>query len=160
MAELDRSTLFANEAFAIGMLQAVSGGAVIAVITNAKILTDLIGRIPFLLLFTAAMLTLALAVLAAYFRYQYKMWDVKAGASRERNNEEEARERSQKATCYLTAMRRLLATAVTVFVFGLSVPVACVWGAELFGPVPPPNKALNPDTQQRAAAAQHLLRAC
>lgn len=59
MAELDRSTLFANEAFAIGMLQAVSGGAVITAISNAKVLMDLIGRIPFLLFFTAAVVTLA-----------------------------------------------------------------------------------------------------
>lgn len=150
MAELDRSTLFANEAFAIGMLQAVSGGAVITAITNSKILTDLIGRIPFLLFFTAATVALALAVLAAYFRHQYKMWDVKASASRERKNEEEARERSQKANCYLTAMRRVLATAVIAFMLGLAVPVACAWAAELYRPVLP-NKVLNPDAPKNGA---------
>lgn len=150
MEELDRSTLFANEAFAIGMLQAVSGGAVITAITNSNILTDLIGRIPFLLFFTAAMVTLALAVLAAYFRHQYKLWDVKAGASRERKNDAEACERSQKASCYLTAMRRVLAIAVTVFIIGLAVPVACIWAAEFYKPVPP-NKALNSDAPESGA---------
>lgn len=144
MAELDRSTLFANEAFAIGMLQAVSGGAVITAVTNAKSFSELIGKIPFLLFFTAAVVTLALAVLAAYFRHQYKMWDVKAGVSRSKEKVDEASERSQKANCYLSAMRRILAIAVSVFVLGLAVPVVSVWCSE-FCKQASFNKALNPD---------------
>lgn len=150
MAELDRSTLFANEAFAIGMLQAVSGGAVITAVTNAKPFSEFIGRIPFLLFFTAAIVTLALAVLAAYFRHQYKMWDVKAGVSRSQKNQKEAKERSEKANCYLVSMRRVLAVAVTVFVLGLAVPVASVWYSEFCKPVSP-NKALNPDAPNSGA---------
>lgn len=150
MAELDRSTLFANEAFAIGMLQAVSGGAVITAVTNAKPFSELVGKIPFLLFFTAAVVTLALAVLAAYFRHQYKMWDVKAEDSRGKKKADEAAERSKKANCYLSAMRRVLAIAVAVFVLGLAVPVVSVWCSEFCKQVAP-NKALNPDTPKSGA---------
>jgi hypothetical protein len=135
MGELDRSTLFANEAFVVGMLQAVSGAAVIAAISNYSTFKDLIGKIPFLLFFTAALATLALAVLAAYFRHQYKMWDVKAADSESKQKEDEANERWAKANCYLAAMRRTLFIAVIVFMFGLAVPIACVWAAEFYKPV-------------------------
>jgi len=150
MGELDRSTLFANEAFVIGMLQAVSGGAVIAALANYSTFKELTSRIPFLLFFTAALTTLALAVLAAYFRHQYKMWDVKAADSQGKQKDDEAKERWAKANCYLTAMRRILAVAVVVFLFGLAVPVVSVWAAELYKPVAP-NKALNPDAPNSGA---------
>ena len=35
MAEIDRETLFGNEAFAIGMLQAVSGAGMVTAINQA-----------------------------------------------------------------------------------------------------------------------------
>ena len=81
MAQTDRDVLFANEAFVVGMLQAVSGGAVVAALAQSDSLVKWAGRTSFLLLVTAALLALGLAVLAAYWRHQYKMWDVKAQAS-------------------------------------------------------------------------------
>jgi hypothetical protein len=87
----NREVLFANEAFAIGMLQGVSGGAVVAALAQAESLVKWAGRTSFLLFITAATLALGLAVLAAYWRHQYKMWDVK--------------NRSAKANFYLHALR-------------------------------------------------------
>lgn len=127
MAELDRSTLFANEAFAIGMLQAVSGGALLATIGNWSALAELIGKTPRLLFLTTTAVTLALAVLAAYFRHQYKMWSVKADDSREKKEKNKIGQRNKKAACYLTTMRRFLATAVVAFVIGIAGLVVCAW---------------------------------
>ena len=49
MAQTDRETLFTNEAFVVGMLQAVSGGAVVAAIAQSESLVKLAGRTSFLL---------------------------------------------------------------------------------------------------------------
>ena len=81
MAQIDRETLFTNEAFVVGMLQAVSGGAVVAAIAQSDSLVKLAGPTSFLLFVTSASLALGLAIVAAYWRHQYKMWDVKALAS-------------------------------------------------------------------------------
>src|SRR6266550_6292262 len=81
LAQTDREVLFANEAFVVGMLQAVSGGSIVAALAQAESLVKWAGRTSFLLFLTAAALALGLAILAAYWRHQYKMWDVKAIAS-------------------------------------------------------------------------------
>lgn len=123
----DRDVLFANEAFAVGMLQAVSGGAVVAALSQSDTIVKIAGRLPFLTLVTAAALALALAVLSAYWRHQYKMWDVKAEASRSRQDEQEANQRQVRAGRYLRAMRIGMATSVGALLVGLATLVAALW---------------------------------
>ena len=81
MSQLDRQVLFGNEAFTIGVLQAVSGAAAVGAISQFDKLIGLAGRNSVLAFITLMVATLVLAVLAAYFRHQYKMWDVKAQAA-------------------------------------------------------------------------------
>lgn len=127
MAQTDREVLFANEAFVVGMLQAVSGGAVVAALAQADSLVKWAGRTSFLLFVTAATLGLALAVLAAYWRHQYKMWDVKAIASASEGKKEEAQSRSAKSSFYLWGMRYVVVAALLCILFALGQFVVSLW---------------------------------
>jgi hypothetical protein len=84
MSETDREVLFSNEAFVIGMLQAVSGGSIVAALSQSDALVKFAGQNSLLLFVTAMATCLAFAILTAYWKHQYKLWDVKAGASRAR----------------------------------------------------------------------------
>jgi len=109
------------------MLQAVSGGAVVAALAQAESLVKWAGRTSFLLFVTAAALALGLAVLAAYWRHQYKMWDVKAIASANQGKSQEAQNRSAKANFYLWGMRYVLVAAVLCILFALGQFIVSLW---------------------------------
>jgi len=127
MAQTDRDVLFANEAFVVGMLQAVSGGAVVAALAQSDSLVKWAGRTSFLLLVTAASLALGLAILAAYWRHQYKMWDVKAQASASQGKLDEASTRGCRASFYLWGMRYSLVAALLSLLFALGQLVISLW---------------------------------
>lgn len=127
MAQTDREVLFANEAFVVGMLQAVSGGAVVAAIAQAEPLVKWAGRTSFLLFVTSASLALGLAVLAAYWRHQYKMWDVKAQASAGQGKNEEAASRSCRSGFFLWAMRYAVVGALFAILFALAQLTVSLW---------------------------------
>jgi uncharacterized membrane protein YidH (DUF202 family) len=112
----DREQLFGNEAFAIGMLQVVSGGSVIAGISQIGAITEHSGKTPFLVFLTLMALGLLAAILAAYWRHQYKMWDVKR--------------RPPKANWYLWAMRYSMLVAVIFVISGVLWLVGAFWYAE------------------------------
>jgi hypothetical protein len=111
----DRDQLFGNEAFVIGMLQVVSGGSIVAAISQLESLTGHAGVLAFLIFLTVMSLALMTAVIAAYFRHQYKMWDVK--------------QRSAKTKCSLKAMRSCMLASVVLVVVGILQLVAAFWYA-------------------------------
>lgn len=115
----ERDVLFANEAFVIGVLQAVSGGSLFAALAQSEALLKLAGRLPFLAFLTLMGIALMSAVLAAYWKHQYKMWDVKARVSVASGNSSEGQTRSRSSGAYLVAMRRAMFVAVLAFVLGL-----------------------------------------
>lgn len=127
MTQTDRDVLFANEAFVVSMLQAVSGGAVVAAISQAEPLVKWAGRTSFLLFITSAALALALAVLAAYWRHQYKMWDVKAQASASQGKNEEAFSRNCRSNFFLWAMRYAVVGALLAILFALVQLIVSLW---------------------------------
>lgn len=127
MAQTDRDILFSNEAFVIGVLQAVSGGALVAAFSQSEALIALSGKVSFLLFITAVSIGLSSAVLAAYWKHQYKVWDVKAQASAAQNRQEEARNRSERANCYLTAMRSAFVVSLAGVLFGVGELVVMSW---------------------------------
>jgi hypothetical protein len=145
MEDLDRETLFANETFVIGMLQAVAGGSIVAALAQADVLIKYAGRLPFFLFLTFIALSLIFAILAAYWKHQYKMWDVKAIASKNNavrsgikhdgGNKEleysiESINRSKKANWYLKSMRLVVFLSVLFIVIGVSELVASFWYQE------------------------------
>jgi hypothetical protein len=113
----DRDQLFGNEAFVIGMLQAVSGGSVVAGIAQFESIAAHAGLIVFLIFLTVMSFALLTAVLAAYFRHQYKMWDVKR--------------RPTRASFYLKAMRWCMLASALLVVVGVLDLVAGFWYANL-----------------------------
>ncbi len=127
MAQTDRDILFSNEAFVIGMLQAVSGGSLVAALAQSEALIKLSGNIAFLLFLTAMALALLVAVMAAYWKHQYKLWDVKAQTSAAQNAVEEAQTRSAKANRYLQAMRAAFVVSLVGILFGVGEFVVAFW---------------------------------
>ena len=116
----ERDILFANEAFVIGVLQAVSGGSLFAALAQSETLLNLAGKPPFLVFLTLMGIALISAVLAAYWKHQYKMWDVKARVSAAGGDSSEAQTRSGSSSAFLVAMRHAMLVAVLAFVLGLS----------------------------------------
>lgn len=123
----ERDVLFSNEAFVIGVLQAVSGGSLFAALAQSETLLKLAGKMPFLIFLTLMGIGLVSAVLAAYWKHQYKMWDVKARVSAANGKSSDAQTRSRSSSAYLIAMRRAMFVAVLAFVFGLGDLLISAW---------------------------------
>ncbi|MDJ0927516.1 MAG: hypothetical protein QNJ73_07670 [Gammaproteobacteria bacterium] len=113
MQDLDREVLFSNESFVIGILQAVSGAMVVASLAQVEAIVNLSGRTSFLTLISGAAIALALAVIAAYFKHQYKLWDVKKNQGR--------------SNWYLWWMRRAIFVSVAVVLGSLVQFVVFAW---------------------------------
>lgn len=120
----ERAVLFENETLAVKVLQAVSGGSLIAAISQATALIDLAGRVPFLIFVTAMALALLAAVFAIHWKHQYKMWDVKAAAADER---EEAIRRWTLSGRYLAAMRSGMWVSLLTIFAGFVELIAFFW---------------------------------
>jgi len=127
VADLDREVLFGNEAFALGMLQAVSGGSIVGSLAQADTIIEHAGNLSFLLLVTGTLLSLATATIAAYWRHQYKMWDVKAVASASQGQQSVAAERSVRSSLYLRAMRWAMLGSLLFLLFSLIQLVVWLW---------------------------------
>ena len=96
-------------------------------LAQSKALIKLSGNIAFLIFLTAMALALLLAMLAAYWKHQYKLWDVKAQAWAARNAGGEAQTRSARANKYLTAMRTAFVVSLVAILFGVSELVVAFW---------------------------------
>jgi len=134
MAKGDREVAFANESFLIGVLQVVSGGAMVAVIAQAGALRDLAGKFPPLIFLTAMAAALFVAVLAAYYKHEYKKWDVKAQTSNVQGYVEEAEERLGMADRDLSRMRNSIGLAVCLIGVGIAVLLGAMWCEAVYTP--------------------------
>ena len=114
MADLDREVLFGNEAFAIGMAQIIAGGALVGGITGHEFLASILGEFGLALFLTAELLALLCSMLAAYYRYLYKRWDLK-------------QKNPTKVERYYRFMRGLLTSAVCIIVSSGLVLVLVFW---------------------------------
>lgn len=123
----DRDVLFANESFLIGVLQAVSGGSLVAAIAQFPALKAIAGLLAVLLFITFMTIALASAIVAAFCKHHYKMWDVKAGVSLNQGKQGEALDRSISTSRYLTVMRGAMAFALVSIVIALAVFVGACW---------------------------------
>jgi hypothetical protein len=127
MTDVDREALFDNEALVIGMVQAVSGGGIVGGLAQLDELVRLAGQLSALIYFTAAGLALALALLAAYWKHQYKKWDLKAAASRGKGETTEASARGRKSEFYLGCMRLAVTLSVVSLVLAIAYLVGAFW---------------------------------
>src|SRR5689334_16789701 len=78
----DRAVAFENEKFCFSMLQAVSGGAIVSGLASVETIVELVGQRAFVSYLGVMAAALVAAVLGTYWRYLYKVWDIKARASR------------------------------------------------------------------------------
>jgi len=123
----DREVLFANEAFAISVLQAVSGGSVIAALAQADAIMDLGGQLAFLVYVSSAAFALVSALLAAYWRHQYKLWDVRGSVSAAKGKDDKAVRRGLAANRYFKLVRFALLLSLLAIVAGLAVLIGFFW---------------------------------
>jgi hypothetical protein len=127
MAQSDRDVLFANEAYLIGVLQAVSGSSLVAALSQANTLIQLAGRTPLLLLLTAMAIGLLAAVLAAYWKHEYKIWDVKGQVSASKGETGAAQERGQRAGSDLWQMRWSMKASLGSILLGFTILIVAIW---------------------------------
>lgn len=128
----EREVLFANESFLIGVLQVVSGGSLFAGIAQVSALVTLAGQLTYLVFLTFMATALTSSVVAAYFKHQYKMWDVK-GAAVSGHSVVEAERRFARAGLFLRAMRWSMRASVVGFALGILGLVAASWALYLRG---------------------------
>ena len=127
MAQTDRDVLFANESFLIGVLQAVSGASLAAGLSQLDPLMKLAGKLPFLSFLSAMVLALLAAVLAAYWKHEYKLWDVKSGVSASHGRSDEVAVRSDLTNVNLNQMRWAMKISVFAIVFGFGILITTMW---------------------------------
>lgn len=134
----NREVLFANEALVITVMQALSGGAVAASLAGWDDLSLIVGSAQLLAFLVTLEVSLGASVLAAYWKHEYKKWDVKSAHERiESWGEtdetkrlkmvEETGRRIGKAGDYLTCMRRALAVTTWSFSIALAEIPVFIW---------------------------------
>ncbi len=105
----------------------MAGASLVAALSQAETLIKYTGRFWFAGFLTAMAIALLSAVLAAYWKHQYKLWDVKAQASGARLRMDEAKARSDSANTYLSSMRSAMFVAVISIVAGIVELVIAFW---------------------------------
>jgi len=123
----DREVLFANEAFAISVIQAVSGGSIVASLAQVDAIVQLGGSLAFLVYVSSAAFALIAALLAAYWRHQYKLWDVRGSVSAAKGKDDKAVRRGLTANRYFKLVRYALLFSVIAIVVGLTALIGFFW---------------------------------
>jgi hypothetical protein len=120
----EREVLFENEALVIKVLQAVSGASLVAGLSQSEHLEKLAGKLSLLLLLTAMTVGLLAAVIAAHWKHQYKMWQVKAAAT---DGDSEQLKMSKFSGLYLTGMRGAIWVALVAIAIGFIQLLVFLW---------------------------------
>lgn len=123
----NRESLFANEAFAIAMLQVVPGAAIVAALAQFGPLRDVMGQRWIAAFFTLMSLALCCAVVAGYYRYRSRAWDVKSTASEAKGDLHEAIAHDVLANAAVARMGQLMLASTALIVMALLSLVASLW---------------------------------
>jgi hypothetical protein len=115
MHKQDRDVLFENEKFLIGVLQGVSAGSIVAALSQSEQFVKI------------ASVSLLVAIAAAFFKHQYKMWDVKTRAVKPLEDFVELKRRLIHSERYLKLMRSCLWVSFLTMAINLVQVVASVW---------------------------------
>jgi hypothetical protein len=122
----NRESLIANEGFAISMQQVVSGGMLLGALSQWAQIAPTIGRRSLVGFVFMAGVGLIAALLAAQFRHDYRMWDVKAAASLAGGNLKESGTRAERAGRFLWLMRYAMWAATLSLIVAVLVVLANV----------------------------------
>jgi hypothetical protein len=122
----EREVLFANESFAIGMLQVVAGGSLFAGLAQTSAIITLVGQLPFLGFLSLMGVALVGAVAAAWFKHQYIMFKVVSeGPSHLRHHG--VSQLYDHSNWNMTAMRLSMLLSVMCFGVGIVGLLAFSW---------------------------------
>jgi hypothetical protein len=122
--EAVRTRYFSNEAFLIGMLQAVAGASVVAALAQFDLLSRLAPRALILTCITLQVLALSAAMLAATWRYFYTLWDMKGSAATAKREPERATRHASATAQALDNMRRAIPISAFLLISSY-VPLLC-----------------------------------
>jgi hypothetical protein len=122
-----RGRYFANEAFLIGMLQAVSGGSVVALLAQFDVLLGLVPKEVLIVSATLLVLALGSAVLAATWRYFYTLWNMKHPAALSKGEVERAERHRRDTAQALQDMRRVIPISVFLLLASYVVLLCGMW---------------------------------
>lgn len=150
----EREVLFANETLVVKILQAVSGAAMIGGLSQADALIDLAGIFSFLIFLSAMGLALVAAVLTAYWKHQYKMWDVKGRATEDEQQQARYFKRSSR---YLSAMRAGMWMSLALITLGFLQLIVFLWIVGPNSEVPADNVETSTPVQLRVGPAARAL---
>jgi len=123
----DRDVLFENEKFLIGVLQAVSAGSIVAALSQSDQLIRLASPNSFRWFLTLACFSLIVALAAAFFKHQYKMWDVKSRAVQPLEKFNELKRRLSLTGRYLNLMRACMWLSFIAISLNLMQIIVAVW---------------------------------
>lgn len=142
----EREVLFANETLVVKILQAVSGAAMIGGLSQADTLIDLAGIFSFLVFLSAMGLALVAAVLTAFWKHQYKLWDVKGLVAQDEQMRARFFKRSSR---YLLATRSGMRTSLALITLGFLQLIVFLWIVGPNGEVPDDNVETSTPVQLR-----------
>jgi hypothetical protein len=106
--------LSGNEAFALGALQTVSAATAFGILSQFTVLNGAAGRGFVLVALTVVVFALTFAILGAYYRHLYKLWQV-------------VRENDRRASLYYFIMRSLLTASACAIVCSLFTILIGMW---------------------------------
>jgi hypothetical protein len=125
--KLHIETHYKNEYFLISLYQAVSLSAPVGLASQSKQIICLIGIWGLVIMITAFSLAAISTIVAAYFKYQQKMFEIKANAAQKRNSEYSYIEESKRSNNTMNIMRRLFLLSACLIGLGFTAfPVAFV----------------------------------
>ena len=148
----EREVLFANETLVVKILQAVSGAAMIGGLSQADTLIDLAGIFSFLVFLSAMGLALVAAVLAVYWKHQYKLWDVKGLVTEDERQQARYFKRSSR---YLAATRAGMRASLVLIALGFLQLIVFLWIVGPNSEEPADNVETSTPVQLRAEPPAH-----
>lgn len=120
----NREILFENEKFIISTSQAVSLAAIVGIISQIENLELLLSPLIIKIILSVFTATVTSSVLAAYYKHEYKKYDLKLSNS---NTQEECQMRFDKMGHYLQSMRRCITSSVVCLIAGFYFFAIGIW---------------------------------
>ena len=119
----NREVLFENEKFLLGLLQAVSAAIIAGAISQFDKLSQISGITATKILLSLSAMSLALAIVSAFSKHEYKKWDLKAACK----TGNEQNKRYKKAGRYLRLMRWGMLLSTISLCLGLFIFIGSLW---------------------------------
>ena len=116
--------MFENEKFAISTFQAISLATIVGIISQIGNLKTFLELWEIKILLHIFTISVTFSVLAAYYKHEYKKWDVKLPNS---DSQKELEDRSKKMNYGLEWMRKCMLLSVVTTLAGFHFFIISIW---------------------------------